>query len=368
MKRFSGLVVVLACFVSAEVGNQRQSVQAAHQEETQAAIATPLLFGIGASGFADDNGSILYRIDPSTGSATFIGRVGFERVSAMDFHPVTGVLYAIGTIFGGPVLITINLTTGAGTEVGQVVGHRVQDISFRNSDGTLFGYEEGRLITINIATGAATVVGTMDNFGPGNGIAFSPTDTLYHANNFFLSTLNQTTGAKTVVASLHYSQIAGSGPRVAAMDFQPGTSNLYGTVITGGGERSATYLATINTTTGDVTGIGRTANRMDALAWQSSPGFDACLQDESSGNILQVNSSNGSYQFTNCRGLTSGGTGTITTKGCLVTLQVNGPDRRVLARIDTCVKTGIASIQIFLQASTFTILDRNTTNNTCSCP
>jgi hypothetical protein len=97
------------------------------------------------------------------------------------------------------------------------------------------------------------------------------------------------------------------------------------------------------------------------------PPFDACLQDESNGNRLQFNSTTGNYQFTTCGGVTIGGTGTLTKRGCLVTLQVNGPDRRVLARIDTCMGSGIASIQVFSQGTTFTIMDRNTANDTCSC-
>lgn len=95
--------------------------------------------------------------------------------------------------------------------------------------------------------------------------------------------------------------------------------------------------------------------------------FDLCLQDESNGNILLVNSTTGEYQFTNCRGLTLTGIGSLVTKGCLVTLQVNGPDRRILARIDTCLKSGTASVQVLSQGTTFTILDRNTANNTCVC-
>lgn len=100
---------------------------------------------------------------------------------------------------------------------------------------------------------------------------------------------------------------------------------------------------------------------------QVQPAFDLCLQDESNGNVLLLNSITGEYQFTNCRGLTLTGVGMLITKGCLVTLQVNGPDRRILARIDTCLKSGIASVQVLSQGTTFTILDRNTTNNTCVC-
>ncbi|MEK6409437.1 MAG: hypothetical protein AABN34_21140 [Acidobacteriota bacterium] len=97
------------------------------------------------------------------------------------------------------------------------------------------------------------------------------------------------------------------------------------------------------------------------------PPFDLCLQDDSNGSILLVNSTTGEYQFTNCRGITISGVGSLTKKGCLVTLQVNGPDRRVLARIDSCSKTGTASIQVLSQGTTFSILDRNRSNNTCAC-
>jgi hypothetical protein len=98
-----------------------------------------------------------------------------------------------------------------------------------------------------------------------------------------------------------------------------------------------------------------------------SPLFDTCLQDESNGNLLQFNSTTGNYQFTNCAGVTILGPAALTKRGCLVTLQVNGPERRLLARIDTCMGIGIASIQVLSQGTTFTIMDRNTANDTCAC-
>jgi hypothetical protein len=96
--------------------------------------------------------------------------------------------------------------------------------------------------------------------------------------------------------------------------------------------------------------------------------FDLCLQDESGGNILMVNSATGSYQFTNCGGVTVSGSGGVTVRGCFLTLQVNGPDRRLLARVDTCRGTAVATIQIFSKGGAFTITDRDTGNNTCACP
>ena len=95
--------------------------------------------------------------------------------------------------------------------------------------------------------------------------------------------------------------------------------------------------------------------------------YDICLQDESNGFLLRINSTTGEYVFTTCLGITLTGTGVIIRRGCLTTLQVNGPDRRLLASIDTCRNAGTVSMQVFSQGRTFTIQDRNTANNTCVC-
>lgn len=95
--------------------------------------------------------------------------------------------------------------------------------------------------------------------------------------------------------------------------------------------------------------------------------FDLCLQDDSNGNLLQLNSTTGEYLFTNCAGLTLVGQGSVVIRGSIITLQQNGPDRRVLARIDGSANKGTATIQVFSQGITFTIMDSNTRNNTCAC-
>jgi len=104
-----------------------------------------------------------------------------------------------------------------------------------------------------------------------------------------------------------------------------------------------------------------------ALARYIGDSLDICLQDDSNGNILQFNSTSGEYLFTNCAGLTLTGKGSITTRGGIITLQQFGPDRRVVARIDRGVNAGTATIQLFSSGTTFSITDRNTTNNTCVC-
>lgn len=95
--------------------------------------------------------------------------------------------------------------------------------------------------------------------------------------------------------------------------------------------------------------------------------FNTCIQDESNGGILRINSATGDYLYTNCAGLTISGTGALTIKGSITTLQHYAVDRRVIARVDAGVSKATASIQVFPAGTTFTITDKNIGNNTCSC-
>jgi uncharacterized delta-60 repeat protein len=97
------------------------------------------------------------------------------------------------------------------------------------------------------------------------------------------------------------------------------------------------------------------------------PTFDACVQDDSTGNLLKINTTTGDYQFTNCSGVMLAGQGSITRRGGLITLQHNASDRRVLARLDTAARKATASIQLLSTGATFNIVDTNTANNTCVC-
>ena len=97
------------------------------------------------------------------------------------------------------------------------------------------------------------------------------------------------------------------------------------------------------------------------------PLYDLCVQDDGSGSQLQVNTTTGEYQFTNCGGLTIGGTGTVTKRGSTITLQHTSGDRRVTATIDTASGKATATLQLFAQGRTFSITDRNINNNTCAC-
>ena len=102
---------------------------------------------------------------------------------------------------------------------------------------------------------------------------------------------------------------------------------------------------------------------------RQSDQFDICMQDDASGDTLQINSTTGDYKFTRCGSNTVlNGIGVLFRRGSRITLQHNTADRRVLAKIDSNVNKGSASIQMLSPSATFTIVDRNISNNTCSCP
>jgi hypothetical protein len=96
--------------------------------------------------------------------------------------------------------------------------------------------------------------------------------------------------------------------------------------------------------------------------------FNACIQDDSSHSVLNYNSVTGAYEFNSCDGTIVSGTGTLIVKGSTTTLQDSRPDRRVLAKIDRAVSRATASIQLFSPSRLFTITDRNTADDTCTCP
>jgi len=170
------------------------------------AYAQSTLYGIGF--FGPDGLSQLYTIDTTTGIATPVGAgIGFERCSAMDFDPLTGILYALCERADGSdlsVLITINLTTGVGTEEGLTNAEGLPGVfffafpgmSFRNSDGVLYAHAEGddHMVTIDITTGQATDLSAGSIGCVGDAVAFSLADTLYLAACNELITVDQTTG------------------------------------------------------------------------------------------------------------------------------------------------------------------------------
>jgi hypothetical protein len=96
--------------------------------------------------------------------------------------------------------------------------------------------------------------------------------------------------------------------------------------------------------------------------------FDLCLQDDADPTkVVFINSSTGDYRFC-CGGTVISGRGQVSIRGSIYTLEDNSTGRRVLARDDEGVHKGTATLQMPSVALNCVIGDRNTLNNSCTCP
>jgi hypothetical protein len=94
--------------------------------------------------------------------------------------------------------------------------------------------------------------------------------------------------------------------------------------------------------------------------------YNFCLQDNSSGYSLQINSATGDYKFKRCGdGLTVTGIGSMIIQGSTYRLNHNPSDRRVTAIWSTATNNGTASLQLPPGTTIITISDSNLNNNNC---
>lgn len=174
-----------------------------------------------------------------------------------------------------------------------------------------------------------------------------------------INTMNYTLGYCTYLGGSSYEGLINAGIAV----------DPAGSAYITGFTRSSNFPTTANafqkTLSGGTSSSGEQLT--DAFVAKIDDPYDTCLQDESNGNLLQINTTTGDYQFTNCLGLIVGGKGTITRRGSTVSLEHNAPDRRVMAQIDIPSGRATASMQLLSQGRTFVIADRNIANNTCVC-
>jgi uncharacterized delta-60 repeat protein len=141
-------------------------------------------------------------------------------------------------------------------------------------------------------------------------------------------------------------------------DFFGATDQIFGIAIQPDGKIVAA---------GNVEPSPTSARRDVALARYTDIRFDLCLRDDTSGVFIQVNMTTGEYLFTSCTGTTLGGVANVIKRDCNITLQHNATDRIVTAKVDTCKNRATGSIQSLSTGTTFTITDRDLTNNFCVC-
>lgn len=99
--------------------------------------------------------------------------------------------------------------------------------------------------------------------------------------------------------------------------------------------------------------------------------FGFCLQDDTNpGNVVLVNAQTGDFIFC-CGGVfVASGKGTLTTRGCIGTIEENKGTRRIRIEWDTSVfnNTGRGTANIQVGSNTrCQITDTNMSNNTCVC-
>lgn len=130
--------------------------------EPQAAAIDPSSGHLFVLGTDDDHApaSILYLVDKATASAAALGLTGFDYLSALDFDPLSGMLYAARSgVQDTGVLVTLNPMSGNATEVAST--RKFVTISF-DETGTLYGVDNSGyfcgLYIIDKTTGTTSLV------------------------------------------------------------------------------------------------------------------------------------------------------------------------------------------------------------------
>jgi hypothetical protein len=225
-------------------------------------------------------------IQTSPFSVAPMGTVQGEMLSGLGMQPGTGILFASSGNNGAHngSLFRLDPTTGTATLIGSIGGiAAVPDIAF-DSDGTLYGSGFDGLIRINPSTAAPTIVGLFGSSGGLtirglDGIAIHPlTGTMYGtSNNLFdgtpgdLFTINKTTGAATRVGQLKAgTQLLPNA--LAGLAFDP-AGNLFGSLGGGDGRIISISVSTLSYSyLGDAA-----AGSVAALAFVPEPGTGTLL-------------------------------------------------------------------------------------------
>jgi len=181
---------------------------------------------------APSNVPKLNRIDPTRDNVTFIANLSFpgtldatKAPNAMDFHPRTGVLYAILFDVSDSFahLATIDTATGATVDIGEMNITETADALaidpldptkvftlLKNPGGAGVDFSQADLYSVNILTGNATLIGDT-GWDRGSSLAFDAAGTLYAVllertagGKQTLVTINTGTGVGTGVGELFY--------------------------------------------------------------------------------------------------------------------------------------------------------------------
>lgn len=127
------------------------------------------------------NSSSLYKVDLTTGNATFIGSMQFNNVFALVYDPITNKLFGACSTIGPLDFVEVNRSTGVATSIG-APGVGIDGLTYVGSTGDLVGCYAGpgSLHSIDRTTGAGTLVSPGGGFVNNCGIAWSSSNnTIY---------------------------------------------------------------------------------------------------------------------------------------------------------------------------------------------
>src|SRR5262249_34709523 len=206
-----------------------------------------------------------------------------------------------------------------------------------------------------VITNTATVASSISDPKPGNNsaVATSTVDPI----------APMITCPANVTASTNQSSCQQGGCAAVNFATPAATDNCPGVVVTcvpPSGSCMPTGSTTVTCTATDA--AGNTASCSFSVTV-----FDVCIQDDSNPNtVLLFNSQTGEYKFC-CGGITYTGVGTVTVRGCLMSL-THTADRRVSALVDKAQFKASATLQSPPGTLKCSITDRDIRNSSCNCP
>jgi hypothetical protein len=224
----------------------------------------------------------LYIINQSTGA--IVQDIGPLNDASGLNYPITGLAFGPGgNLYGSSgnsvtaseaKLVKINPATAQVTLIGSFnagpvngtgVPTTMADIDF-DANGNLYGVASiggPHLYSINTSTGQATVIGTTGlTSTSGGGLAIGGGSFFGSPTSSRFGTYNTGTGAFTNI--VNPTKPVGGG--YAALGFDGAV--LYGLDLGPGSAGDPTHLVTFNTTTGAVTDIAPSVNKLDAIAFR----------------------------------------------------------------------------------------------------
>ena len=360
-------------------GDNPNVVGAAYTNNFNGATTTTLYDIDSEQDILVQQGSLI--ISPNTGMLVTIGSLGFSTSEQVGFDiGGDGTAFASLTGLKGSFLNTINLATGTATLIGIIGdGTVIRDIAVflpcqttcpANITVANDPNQCGSVVNYPLPTvGGECVQGVGCSPAPGSFFSVGTTTVACLASGsvcFFTVTVIDTQPPTITCPTNVTAVVAPTCPvPTAVVNFPPPTAsdNCPGVTVVcnpPSGSPLPVGTTTVTCTATDASGNMATCSFTVTV-------FSGCLQDETNpGNVVLFDLTTGAYQFC-CNGTVFTGTGIVTQKGCDFSLQHNGVVQRVLINGSFVYKKGTAALQSPPGAIRCTIVDKNTTNNTCIC-